>query len=352
MQRSTLAPPPPPPGPRPDATSSTLPPPPTRLPRPGPSRRIPRWFTVLFALAVAGGGLAIDREGLGAVIALFVIVVPFEKLFPRHRQPIRRKLWRTDIAYGLAQPLLIVPGIVVAVIVGLLSFAWLPGLAIRPLVGMLPEWGRYAAGFLLFDATFYWAHRWSHEVPFLWRFHSIHHSTEHLDWVSGLRAHPLDGAILAPPIIFLIAAGFEAEYAGVLAVIQIVTGLFLHANVRWRWKWFHRLVITPEFHHWHHTNEPEAISTNHSAFLPLWDTLFGTYHMPEDRRPSVYGVDEAVPETMLGQLRYPFRGLPSPLWVLRHPVLTHRRLRHALRRGYHQVRNSTLRPTHRRDAVA
>ena len=50
-----------------------------------------------------------------------------------------------------------------------------------------------AAVVALFDLAIYWAHRWSHEVPALWRFHAVHHSTEHLDWISGFRNHPLDG---------------------------------------------------------------------------------------------------------------------------------------------------------------
>ena len=70
-----------------------------------------------------------------------------------------------------------------------------------------------------------------------------------------------------------------------LAVVQIVTGLFLHANVRWRWRPLHRVVITPEFHHWHHADEAVADNSNYSVFLPVWDILFGTYLMPADRRP-------------------------------------------------------------------
>jgi len=108
----------------------------------------------------------------------------------------------------------------------------------------------------------------------------VHHSTEQLDWVSGFRNHPFDGAIVAPPFFFLIAAGFDATFTGVLAVVQLVTGLFLHANVRWRWRPLHRIVITPEFHHWHHANETDAHNSNYSVFLPLWDIVFGTYYMP------------------------------------------------------------------------
>ena len=188
----------------------------------------------------------LDPSALGVVVFLFVVVVPFERLFPRHRQPFRRPALGTDLAYGLLQPLLAPGRAGLGIVIGR-SPAW-PGCracAIRPLVDALPGALRVAAGVLLFDLVTYWVHRWSHEVPFLWRFHSVHHSTEHLDWISGLRAHPFDGALLAPPFVFLLAAGFGAELAGVLAAVQVVIGLFLHANVRWRWRLLHRVVITP-----------------------------------------------------------------------------------------------------------
>jgi hypothetical protein len=90
--------------------------------------------------------------------------------------------------------------------------------------------------------------------------------------------------------------------------VQFVTGLFLHANVRWRWRPLHRIVITPEFHHWHHANEADARNTNYSVFLPLWDIVFGTYSMPNSKRPLRYGVSDPMPTTMLGQFHYPFTG--------------------------------------------
>ena len=184
----------------------------------------------------------------------------------------------------------------------------------------------------------------------LWRFHSVHHSTEHLDWISGFRNHPFDGVIVAPPFVLLLAAGFEAEFTGVLAAAQLITGIFLHANVRWRWKPLHRVIMTPEFHHWHHANEPDAINHNYASFLPVWDVIFGTYFMPKDRRPQVYGIDEPMPDTLWGQLRSPFRS-DAPLVVLvgrrlRHPWRTVRALARGTRTVMCGVWRSTTRPTH------
>jgi len=296
--------------------------------------------------AVVGGVLYFDRSPLVAIGGLFVLVVPFERLFPRHDQPINRPGLGTDLMYALTQPVLAVVGIAAAIVIGALSLAWVPGLMIRPLVAMIPPWLSPFVGIALFDLAIYWAHRWSHEVGFLWRFHSVHHSSERMDWLSGIRTHPFDGAVIAPPFFFLLGAGFTAQFTGVLAVIQIVTGIFLHANVRWRWRRLHRIVITPEFHHWHHANEPDAIHTNYSVFLPLWDIAFGTYFMPKGRRPSIYGVDEEMPREIVGQLRHPLRGFRNPVRMLRHPILACRHLWMLVRRGLGQLKRSTLRPRH------
>jgi len=310
-------------------------------------RRSRPWVWRGAALLAIAGSIAYTRESLLPLLFLFVIVVPFEKMFPRHDQRVRREAFGTDIAHALMTPFTGVLTVAVAVPIAIASLIWIPALLVNPLVAMIPAAAMPFVGILLFDFTIYWAHRWSHEVSFLWRFHAIHHSTKTLDWVSGFRNHPLEAAILAPPFVFLVVAGFSAEFAGLLAVIQIVTGLFLHANVRWRWKPLHRIVITPEFHHWHHSNDPGAHNSNYSVFLPLWDIIFGTYFMPADRRPETYGVDEYIPDGVMAQLVHPMRGMRNPLSVLRHPL---RSIRDGFRFSIEIVRQvwrTSRRPTHR-----
>ena len=83
--------------------------------------------------------------------------------------------------------------------------------------------------------------------------------------------------------------------------------VYIHSNTRWRFPGIRWLIATPEFHHWHHTSDEEGIDKNFAAFLPLWDRLFGTAHMP-DHWPKNYGtVKFQPPESYLGQLFYPFR---------------------------------------------
>lgn len=296
---------------------------------PGPDWASSRWLRGagwrrsalrLAALVLVALSLYLDPSVLAAVAVLFVVVVPMEKLFPRHRgQRVRRPGWGTDVAYALFMPLSEGVAIVVALPLAVATLAWLPGLALRPLVGLLPPAAKMVVGFLLFDLTLYWVHRWSHEIPLLWRFHQIHHSPKKLDWISGFRNHPFDGALVSFPLVALLAAGFDLETTGVLAALGIAVGLFLHANVRWRLRPLWRIVMTPEFHHWHHSNTPDAFFTNYSITVPWWDILFGTYRMPVDQRPGNYGINDPVPDGIVAQLALPLRGAPKVRSILRHP---------------------------------
>ena len=85
------------------------------------------------------------------------------------------------------------------------------------------------------------------------------------------------------------------------------------------------------------TDEPVAHHTNYSVFLPIWDIMFGTYFVPKDRRPSVYGVTPPLPEGLVPLLRHPFTGLRSPRQILRHPLVSLREGWRSLRRGMRQI---------------
>ncbi|NNE74770.1 MAG: sterol desaturase family protein [Acidimicrobiales bacterium] len=341
------------------AVESSLPPPPP--PPPTPPSRLRRTLGLLGRLAFVAGGIAlsfqIDRGIFVALIFLFVVVVPFEKMYPRQKgQTVRRPLVGTDMSFALMNPVLSIAGLVAAVIIGGLSLFWLPGIALRPLVGQIPAAALPFVAFFMFDFVAYWTHRWAHEVPFMWRFHAVHHSPEHMDWVSGFRAHPFDGVLIAPGFFFLLGAGIDAELAGIFAVFQIILGIFFHANVRVRWRLLDRVAANPEFHHWHHANEADSIGHNYGAALPWWDLAFGTFFMPKHksrRRPRNYGIDEHMPRTLVGQLTHPCRGARKHLKLWRHPIIAVKTAFRGARTLVRDMVRSARRPTRsiRRETV-
>ncbi|HUP04598.1 MAG TPA: sterol desaturase family protein, partial [Bryobacteraceae bacterium] len=84
-------------------------------------------------------------------------------------------------------------------------------------------------------------------------------------------------------------------------------GYFIHANLRWRFGWLENVIATPAFHHWHHHNA--RAGHRHGNYAPTWpwiDRIFGTWHLDRAKFPEVYGVDEAVGESLAEQLVRPF----------------------------------------------
>ena len=151
-----------------------------------------------------------------------------------------------------------------------------------------------------------------HEVPFLWRFHSVHHSPSRLYWLVGTKAHPLDIAFgHLSGLVPLYALGFAQPMATkpdlvaqLFVIIGMAWGFFIHANLSWRLGPAQYLVSTPAFHHWHHTKR-DHINRNYAALVPALDMVFGTYYLPKDL-PAEYGIVDPMPADMMRQLWVPF----------------------------------------------
>lgn len=263
---------------------------------------------VIAALFISGYGPA------GALVLGFALLTPLERVFWRHRQPVRRAGLRTDMAHLLFTGLLTTAATIVAVVFWVVVTTPITRLGTAAPLQAQPVWVQAIVGFLLFELVGYWAHRLLHQVPLFWRFHAVHHSSARLDWISAARTHPFDAfisaALFAPPLLLL---GVRGQTLGVLTVLVNLWAVLLHANVRWRLAWMDGWWGTPELHHWHHSNHPEARNKNFSGFLPALDRLFGTYYQPTDRRPDVYGIDDPMPSGWFAQLLEPFRRTPRPI---------------------------------------
>jgi sterol desaturase/sphingolipid hydroxylase (fatty acid hydroxylase superfamily) len=157
------------------------------------------------------------------------------------------------------------------------------------------------------DLLGYASHRLFHGRR-LWRFHAIHHSAEDLDWLSATRVHPVNevGNRLMQ-VVPLYLLGFRGE--ALAAVVPILTfyALFIHANIRWDFGPLRYVIATPVFHRWHHTSQEEGLDKNFAGLFPWIDIVLGTFYMPKGRQPEKFGVHEAVPRGLLGQLAYPFK---------------------------------------------
>jgi sterol desaturase/sphingolipid hydroxylase (fatty acid hydroxylase superfamily) len=158
------------------------------------------------------------------------------------------------------------------------------------------------------DFMLYWLHRMFHRGGF-WKYHAIHHSSEHLEWISAARFHPVNlfiGTILVD--VVLLMAGISPNVMLWVGPFTTFHSAFVHANLNWTLGPFKYVLATPIFHRWHHTSLEEGGNTNFAGTFPIWDILFGTFRMPENELPASYGVDDQeVPSQIGGQLAYPFR---------------------------------------------
>lgn len=247
------------------------------------------------------------------LVLLSLIFVPLERLFAQHPQKVLRKGLLLDLCYYFLSST--VPAVMLAVPMSLLAVGahrLLPSGFVETM-GALPLWARVALGLVASEAGYYWGHRLSHELPFLWDFHAVHHSSVELDYLSNSRAHPFDmvfSRFFGFIPIYLLGLGGPSQQEGStvpIAVTLLATtwGFFIHANLRWRFGPLEWLVSTPAFHHWHHT-ATGPINRNYSSTLPWLDWLFGTLHLPKQDWPDEYGIHQSMPETLVGQIMYPF----------------------------------------------
>jgi sterol desaturase/sphingolipid hydroxylase (fatty acid hydroxylase superfamily) len=250
--------------------------------------------------------LAVVRQ----LLLFTALITPLELVLPA--RPNQRRLRRgalTDLAHFALNPFII--NVVAALLLALLStlIALVVPPSLRALLAAQPWTLQLAELIVVSELSGYWVHRWSHTVPWLWRFHAVHHSVEELDWLAAHRQHPLEAAWLVgvANLPALLLAFSTAPIIGLIVAQKIYTA-FLHANVRVDYGRLGWLLASPRFHHWHHDRELRAGSPgkNFSSLFPWLDRLFGTHELP-DGFPARYGSDEPMRENYLAQLVAPLR---------------------------------------------
>jgi sterol desaturase/sphingolipid hydroxylase (fatty acid hydroxylase superfamily) len=240
-----------------------------------------------------------------------LIFVFIEKLFAlRKQQPVFRPEWQTDFTHFAVNHLIV--GFVLLATNQLVhrGFGWAVHNSVQQWIQSLPFAFELLLIILVADLVQYWTHRSYHEVPFLWRFHAVHHSTKHMDWLAGSRQHILEliltrTLVLAP--IFVL--GFSKEVIDVYIIIVGFQAVFNHANVSVKLGPLAYVIVTPNFHHWHHSQDTEAIDRNYAAHFAFLDFLFGTAVKAGREWPERYGVQgDYMPDGFLNQQAFPFVG--------------------------------------------
>lgn len=133
---------------------------------------------------------------------------------------------------------------------------------------------------VLLDATLWPWHWLNHRVPFLWRFHLVHHTDRDMDASTGLRFHAGELALsVGYRALQLTLIGPAAADVALWSALLVIAVLFHHANLRLPWS-FERVlahvIVTPRYHDLHHATRAADRNANYASLLSLWDRLGGT----------------------------------------------------------------------------
>ncbi|HET8819348.1 MAG TPA: sterol desaturase family protein [Xanthomonadaceae bacterium] len=290
----------------------------------GRDRRVALVGVGAAAVAVLLGGATVQFDpirqtpfSLGIdwfVVSLFfsaLVFVPIERMFAvRPMSPLREE-WRTDLAYFfmghvLVQFVLIAVTASTGTVAALVAFP-----ALADALRSLPVWAQFLLAVLVADLAQALLHRGYHRVPFLWRFHAVHHSSRRMDWLAGSRMHLAEilltrSFVLAP----LVVLGFSTPALNAYVILVGIQAVVAHANLRLEFGWLEYVLVTPRYHHWHHARDGAYVDANYAIHLPLVDMLMGTFRRPpRGTWPPEYGVmePETVPTGFWAQAWMPLR---------------------------------------------
>ena len=177
--------------------------------------------------------------------------------------------------------------------------------------GLRPTWWNLALDLLVLDLWIYFWHRLNHLMPFLWRFHEVHHRDEMLDASSALRFHFGEVALsaIARGLMILL---FSIPLTSVLVFETLVAlaAIFHHSNLRMPAAVetiLSRLIVTPRLHWVHHHALRRDTDSNYATVLSFWDLLFGSRSANSRVIGMKLGVEGEKDLPLLRLLLRPFR---------------------------------------------
>ncbi|MDH3283486.1 MAG: sterol desaturase family protein [Acidobacteriota bacterium] len=166
-------------------------------------------------------------------------------------------------------------------------------IGIVPWIGVV-GWSEVVATVIVLDMADYWWHRLNHRIPFLWRFHQVHHVDTHVDVTTSLRFH--FGELLLSGIakaIWIVVWGPSLWGFALFELSVSLASQYHHSNIDYP-DWLEPAVravnVTPRMHASHHSALTHTLNANFSTVLSVWDRMFGTFARPTDADLRVMGL--------------------------------------------------------------
>ncbi len=174
---------------------------------------------------------------------------------------------------------------------GLVVAAYLAAYEVRLFDIALARWESWVALFLAVEIAYYWLHRCSHEIRWMWAQHSVHHSARQITLSVAYRLGWTQ--FVAGPWLFLLPVcwiGFDPRAVMLMYAANLLYQFWLHTETVGKLGWLEHVLNTPPNHRVHHAIEPEYLDRNYGGVLIVWDKLFGTYAAERDGAPMTYGL--------------------------------------------------------------
>ncbi|MBK5938936.1 sterol desaturase family protein [Halochromatium roseum] len=240
----------------------------------------------------------------------------------------REQRWRHGLRNGTLAALNGAIGVLLApLLLAVIAFAEQQGIGLLHWLSLDQRLGagpittliELALAILLFDLWMYAWHRANHEIPFLWRFHQVHHTDPAMDATTALRFHPgelIISSLLNPLIILALGMGLTQLILYKALMLPVI--LFHHSNLRVPSRWDARLrglIVPPSMHRVHHSNIRAETDSNYGTLFSFWDRLFGSFRLRPDLDQIVFGTghhDEPAWQTITRLLRLPLAPMRTP----------------------------------------
>jgi sterol desaturase/sphingolipid hydroxylase (fatty acid hydroxylase superfamily)/poly(3-hydroxybutyrate) depolymerase len=244
-------------------------------------------------------------DPIALAIPLFFVLIGLELLWAKRRGLAVYRFTDavTDLSCGITSQVILIFWAATQLAI----YAWVYQHA--RLLELSPSWGRpwlpWVVAFLGIDFLYYWWHRLSHEVNFLWAAHVVHHQSEDYNLAVALRQSVLTSWTALPFYLPLALLGVPTLVFAVTHALSILYQFWIHTQlvgkVRGPLDW---IVNLPSHHRVHHAINPQYLDKNYGATLVVWDRLFGTY--AEEIEAPVYGITKPLAsfDPMWAQVHY------------------------------------------------
>ncbi len=216
---------------------------------------------------------------LGVFVGILALMMFVEFLFPRRAKQFRVRRWPSNLLLVALNTLvlrLILPGATVALAL------WAEACGIGLLHWLaIPDWLSFLLAVVALDLLIYWQHRFSHQIPVLWRFHRLHHADIMIDVTTGSRFHPVEITFsMLVKLVAIIILGPSAWAVIVFEMLLNGTAMFNHSNINLPLgvdRVIRKLLVTPDMHRVHHSILTREYNRNYGFNLSVWDYLFNSY---------------------------------------------------------------------------